>query len=122
MGPTPKVHVYAHIILVTWFIIQLGVRQAFEEATSEWWFYWNTPETFPPRELSPGIVLAPISNHMDRLTHTSGNSFGLLLLGIFIEPRVGGGKMVAMVLVPHRSGCSSQTPLRYFMGTGCTLV
>jgi len=86
------------IFLAAWFIGQLAVKQAFGEAVAEWWFYWNIPETFPQQEYSPGILLAPISHHMNRLTHIGGNLPLLVLLGVFIEPRIGGKKLISIVV------------------------
>lgn len=84
--------------LVAWFIGQLAVQHAFGTSAAEWWFYWETPDAFPPETISPGIFFAAISHQIDRMTHIGSNVGILLLLGAFIEPRITGRKMTRIVI------------------------
>lgn len=82
------------IFFCSWYILQLIVFQRMGEEFAYWLFYLEQP----PKHVSPGILLAPLSHDFSTWTHISGNLFFLLIAGGFIEPFIGGRKVAEIVL------------------------
>jgi membrane associated rhomboid family serine protease len=81
------------LFFVSWYILQLGVFQLFGEDFAQWLFYFELPVD----EVSPGIVLAPISHDMVNLTHLCGNLVFLIIAGGLSEPYIGKTRILVLV-------------------------
>jgi membrane associated rhomboid family serine protease len=79
---------------ILWYLLQLTVAALTSTEVAKYWFYIE----IPPQTISPGLVFAPISHDLQRITHLGANLLFLLVAGGLIEPYIGGRKVARIVL------------------------
>lgn len=82
------------IFFTAWYGLELAVFHTLSNSTAHWWFYFEQP----PRHISPGILLAPISHDLYTLTHIGANVALLFLAGSVAEPYLGWKRVLTLVL------------------------
>lgn len=79
---------------LAWHGLELAVFNIVGEGAARYWFYIEQP----PRHVSPGLVFAPVSHDLYRLTHIGANVGLLLLAGGVAEPYIGWRRVLLLVI------------------------
>jgi hypothetical protein len=79
---------------LAWYGLELAVFNIVGEGVARYWFYIEQP----PRHISPGLLFAPVSHNLYRLTHIGANVGLLLLAGGVAEPYIGWRRVLLLVI------------------------
>ncbi|MDZ7731173.1 MAG: rhomboid family intramembrane serine protease [Natrialbaceae archaeon] len=86
------------LFFLLWYCLQLAVASHYGESTATYLFVATKPDTWPFRQIWPGLLLGPISHSLETVTHVIGNVALLAILGAAIEPTIGRTRLVTLVV------------------------